>query len=99
MQLADHVLTFVVLLAMVVLGDLTPLWTSRRARDGLVPVSPLFARAMLLRIGAAPAAIASAAASIVSGVARGQPRTAVAFATAQRVLWWWLAPVVLRVAG
>lgn len=97
-QLADHGLTCVVLLAMVVLGDLTPLWTSRRARDGLVPVSPLFTLAMLLRVGAAPAAIASAAASIVSGVARGQPRTAVA-ATAQRVLSVVAGAVVLRGGG
>jgi diguanylate cyclase (GGDEF)-like protein len=98
-QLVDHGLTFVVLLGMVVLGDLTPLWTSRRARDGLVPVSPLFALAMLLRVGAAPAAVASAVASIVSGVAGGQPPTAVAFATAQRVLSVVAGAIVLWSAG
>jgi hypothetical protein len=98
-QRADHGPTFVALLALVVLGDLAPLWTSRRARDGLVPVSPLFALAMLLRVGAAPAAVASVVASIVAGAARGQPPAAVAFATAQRVLSVVAGAVVLWVGG
>ena len=85
-QFDDHGVVFVALTAMVVLGDLAPLWAPRRDRDGLVPVSPIFALAMLLRVGAAPAAVAAVVSSLVAGLARGQHHLAVRFSMAQRAI-------------
>lgn len=82
----DRGIMFIALTAMMVLGDLAPLWAPRRDRDGLVPVSPIFALAMLLRIGAAPAAVAAVASSLVAGMARRQHHVAVRFASAQRAI-------------
>ena len=85
-RLTDHGVVFLALLAMVVLGDLAPLWAPRREHDGLVPVSPVFALAMLLRVGAAPAVVASLVASLVAGLARSQHHLAIRFAMAQRAI-------------
>lgn len=82
----DHGLVFIALTAMVVLGDLAPLWAPRRDRDGLVPVSPIFALAMLLRVGAAPAAVVAVGSSLIAGLTRGQHRLAVRFSMAQRAV-------------
>ncbi len=98
-RVPDRGLVFVVLTVAVVAGDLMPVLAARRNRDGLVPVSPLYALAMLLRVGAAPAATASAVASLISGMVRRQPATAVAFAVAQRVLSVLAGALVLRLAG
>jgi diguanylate cyclase (GGDEF)-like protein len=94
-QLRDHGVVFVALMAMVVLGDLAPLWAPRRDRDGLVPVSPIFALAMLLRVGAAPAAVAAAVSSMITGLARRQRPLAVRFAMAQRAVSVLAAAIVL----
>ncbi|HSK96777.1 MAG TPA: diguanylate cyclase, partial [Euzebyales bacterium] len=85
-QLRGEGVMFVALTAMVVLGDLAPLWAPRRDRDGLVPVSPVFALAMLLRLGAAPAMAAAAISSLVAGIARRQHPMAIRFAMAQRAV-------------
>lgn len=85
-ELSGRAVSFATLLVMVVLGDLVPSLAPRRSRDGLVPVSPLFALALLLRVGAAPAAVASVLGSLLAGGIRRQHRTAVGFAAAQRVL-------------
>lgn len=98
-DLAGRGVVFVALLAMIIVGDLTPLLTSRRSRDGLVPVSPVFALAMLLQCGAAPAAVAAAAASVITGLARRQPAPTVWFGLAQRVISVLAAAVVLWLAG
>ncbi|MBW3606541.1 MAG: bifunctional diguanylate cyclase/phosphodiesterase [Actinobacteria bacterium] len=98
-DLTDHGVVFGALLALIVLGDLTPLWTARRDRDGLVPVSPVFALAMLLSCGVAPAAVSAAVASLLTGVVRRQPTTAVAFAMAQRVVSVLAAAVALWLVG
>ena len=58
-RLDDPGVVFVALSAMVVLGDLAPMWAPGLQRDGLVPLSPIFALARLLRVGASPAAVAS----------------------------------------
>ena len=85
-RLDDHGVVFVALSATVILGDLAPLWAPRRDRDGLVPVSPIFALAMLLRLGAAPAAVAAVLSSLAAGLTRRQQHVAVRFSMAQRAL-------------
>jgi diguanylate cyclase (GGDEF)-like protein len=95
----DHGVVFVALTAMIVLGDLVPLWASRRDRDGLVPVSPIFALAMLLCVGAAAAAVAAAASSLIAGLARRQHHLAIRFSMAQRALSVLAGATVLWVGG
>jgi len=84
--LEDQPLTFAVLAAGVMLGELLPVRIPRRGNDEEITLSTSFSMALLLAGGLAPALIAQAAASMVQDRHSGKPWWRVRFNVGQYTL-------------
>jgi diguanylate cyclase (GGDEF)-like protein len=79
-------LTFAVVGAGVILGELLPIKISRRGSEEQLTLSASFAMALLLIGGLGPAVIAQTVASIVQDIASGKPRWRIRFNVGQYAL-------------
>jgi diguanylate cyclase (GGDEF)-like protein len=90
-------LTFALLSAGVMLGEMLPVKIPRRGNDEQITLSTSFAMAVLLAGGLAPALIAQSAASIVQDLAAGKPWWRIRFNVGQYALSMAAALLTMRV--
>ena len=89
-------LTFAMLSAGVMLGEMLPVKIPRRGNDEQITLSTSFAMAVLLAGGLAPALIAQSAASVVQDLASGKPWWRIRFNLGQYALSMASALIVMR---
>jgi diguanylate cyclase (GGDEF)-like protein len=94
-----HPLTFALLAAGVLAGEMLPVIVPRRGGDEAITLSTCFSMALLLAGGLAPALIAQACASVLQDVFSGRPWWRIRFNVGQYVLSLTAAYVSLRVLG
>ena len=93
----DEPLTFALLSAGVLLGEMLPIKIPRRGSDEQITLSTPFAVALLLAGGLAPALIAQSVASVVQDLASGKPWWRIRFNVGQYALSMSAALLTMRV--